>query len=74
MVSTTLNRLKECLNTVTMNSDLIAFYQHKVTQQLEDIIEKDEKITELTTIIFELLSKDCPEEYKAEIKKKVFGK
>ena len=45
-----------------MNSDLIAFYQHKVTQQLEDIIKKDEKITELTTIIFELLSKDCPEE------------
>lgn len=56
-----------------MNSDLIAFYQHKVTQQLEDIIKKDEKITELTTIIFELLSKDCPEEYKVEIKKKVFG-
>lgn len=57
-----------------MSSDLISFYQHKVQQQLNDIVAKDEKIEELTTIIFELLKEDCPEEYRVSVKEKVFTK
>lgn len=56
-----------------MSSDLISFYQHKCTQQLEEIIEKDEKIEQLTTFIYELLSdKEMPEAYKEVIKSEVF--
>jgi hypothetical protein len=57
-----------------MSADLISYYQHKVQELFNKVVAQDEKIEELTTIIFELLREECPEEYRVAVREKVFKK
>ena len=54
--------------------DLFSFYQKKIQKLGMELAEKEERITELETYIFELVDKDCPEDYKRVVKNEVFGR
>ena len=51
---------------------LIAFLEARVDALVTDRARLQKKIQSLETFIFELCEKDCPDEYKELIKRKVF--
>jgi hypothetical protein len=54
--------------------DLITFLNLRIETLQKENNRLSERELELTTYIFELIDKDCPEDYKRVIKNEVFNK
>lgn len=52
--------------------DLLTFKEMRIEAMSDALAEKDKRISELETYIFELCDKDCPLDYKMVIKNQVF--
>lgn len=48
--------------------DLVDFKNYQIEALQKKVFEQDRKISTLETYIFELVDKDCPEEYKGIVK------
>tara|TARA_R110000822_G_scaffold275918_1_gene398029 strand:- start:141 stop:314 length:174 start_codon:yes stop_codon:yes gene_type:complete len=55
-------------------NDLISYLNARIYALEEDNFLLRERDSELTTYIYELIDKDCPEDYKRVIKNEVFNK
>ena len=53
--------------------DLLTFKEMRIEAMADALAEKDKRISELETYIFELCDKDCPSEYKMIVKNQVYG-
>jgi len=53
--------------------DLLTFKDMRIEAMADAMSEKDKRISELETYIFELCDKDCPFDYKLVVKGQVFG-
>lgn len=52
--------------------DLFSYYVKKIQGLMDEIAVLKKRIVELETYVFELIDKDCPEEYKHVVKTEVF--
>ena len=52
--------------------DLLTFKEMRIEAMSDALAEKDKRISELETYIFELCDKNCPNDYKMVIKNQVF--
>ena len=48
--------------------DLVDFKNYQIEALQNKVFEQDRKISTLETYIFELIDKDCPQEYKGIVK------
>lgn len=48
--------------------DLVDFKNYQIEALQNKVFEQDRQISTLETYIFELIDKDCPEEYKGIVK------
>jgi len=55
-----------------MSYDLLSFKEARIEAMTDAIAERDKRISELETYIFELCDRDCPEEYKIVVKHQVW--
>lgn len=53
--------------------DLISFKDARIEALQKELARKDNLANKLQTFIFELLDKDCPEDYKRIVKAEVFA-
>ena len=52
--------------------DLMSFKEARIEALLNELNNKDKRIQQLETFIFELATQECPDWYKQVIKKEVF--
>lgn len=48
--------------------DLVDFKNYQIAALQQRVFEQEQKISTLETYIFELIDKDCPEEYKGIVR------
>lgn len=53
--------------------NLLSYKEARIEALLNELKNKDVKIEQLQTFIFELISDECPDWYKEVIKKEVFS-
>ena len=53
---------------IIIMKDLVDFKNYQIEALQNKVFEQDRQISTLETYIFELIDKDCPEEYKGIIK------
>ena len=53
-------------------NDLLSYKEARINALLERVIELEQEKEMLTTFVFELCDKDCPEDYKRVVIKEVF--
>ena len=53
-------------------NDLLIYKEARINALLERVIELEQEKEILTTFVFELCDKDCPEDYKRVVIKEVF--
>ena len=53
---------------IIIMKDLVDFKNYQIEALQKKVFEQDRKISTLETYIFELIDKDCPEEYKGIVK------
>lgn len=57
-----------------MNSyDLLSYKEARIDALQREVLKKEQRLNKLETFIFELIDKDCPEEYKTVIRSEVFA-
>tara|TARA_B110000902_G_scaffold50089_1_gene57348 strand:+ start:482 stop:706 length:225 start_codon:yes stop_codon:yes gene_type:complete len=49
---------------IIIMKDLVDFKNYQIEALQKKVFEQDRKISTLETYVFELIDKDCPEEYK----------
>ena len=53
---------------IIIMKDLVDFKNYQIEALQNKVFEQDRQISTLETYIFELIDKDCPEEYKGIVK------
>ena len=53
---------------IIIMKDLVDFKNYQIEALQNKVFEQDRQISTLETYVFELIDKDCPEEYKGIIK------
>ena len=53
-------------------NELLSYKEARINALLERVIELEQEKEMLTTFVFELCDKDCPEDYKKVVIKEVF--